>query len=58
MITNVFTTTGKPDYTGTIITPEQFSTAGFLFGDYYYSPSARLQPRRFHYPVGAVRLLY
>ncbi|HTW92870.1 MAG TPA: TonB-dependent receptor [bacterium] len=39
IITNVFSTTGKPDYTGAIITPEQFSASGFLFGDYYYHPA-------------------
>ena len=38
IITNVFTTTGKPNYTGVIITPQQFSSAGLLFGDAYYAP--------------------
>jgi outer membrane receptor for ferrienterochelin and colicin len=39
IITNVFTATGKPDYTGRVITPLEFSAAGFLFGDYYYHPA-------------------
>ena len=39
VITNVFTATGKPDYTGRVITPLEFSAAGFLFGDYYYHPA-------------------
>ena len=38
VITNVFTTTGKPDNTGAIITPEQFSP-GVAFGDAYYHPA-------------------
>jgi len=39
LITNVFTATGKPDYTGRVITPAEFSAAGFLFGDFYYHPA-------------------
>jgi outer membrane receptor for ferrienterochelin and colicin len=39
IITNVFSATGKPDYTGRVITPYEFSSAGFLFGDYYYHPA-------------------
>jgi hypothetical protein len=39
IITNVFTATGKPDYTGRVITPNEFSATGFLFGDYYYHPA-------------------
>jgi outer membrane receptor for ferrienterochelin and colicin len=39
IITNVFSATGKPDYTGRIITPYEFTASGFLFGDYYYHPA-------------------
>jgi len=39
VITNVFSATGKPDYTGRAITPYEFSAAGFLFGDPYYHPA-------------------
>jgi hypothetical protein len=39
VITGVFAATGKPDYTGRVITPLEFSAAGFLFGDYYYHPA-------------------
>jgi len=39
IVTSVFATTGKPDYTGRVITPYEFSSAGFLFGDYYYHPA-------------------
>ena len=39
IVTTVFQTTGKPDYTGRVITPYEFSSAGFLFGDYYYHPA-------------------
>lgn len=39
VVTNVFATTGQPDYTGRVITPGEFSSAGFLFGDYYYHPA-------------------
>ncbi len=39
VITNVFAATGKPDYTGRVITPYEFSATGFLFGDYYYHPA-------------------
>jgi hypothetical protein len=39
IVTAVFATTGKPDYTGRVITPFEFSPAGFLFGDYYYHPA-------------------
>ena len=39
LITNVFSATGKPDYTGRVITPGEFSATGFLFGDYYYHPA-------------------
>ncbi len=39
MITNVWPATGKPDYTGRVITPNEFSASGFLFGDYYYHPA-------------------
>jgi outer membrane receptor protein involved in Fe transport len=39
MITSVHTATGKPDYTGRVITPYEFSATGFLFGDYYYHPA-------------------
>ena len=38
IVTNVFATTGKPDYTGAIITPEQFSP-GLAFGDPEYHPA-------------------
>lgn len=39
LIQNVHETTGKPDYTGRVITPYEFSESGFLFGDYYYHPA-------------------
>jgi outer membrane receptor for ferrienterochelin and colicin len=39
IITNVFAATGKPDYTGRVITPFEFTAAGFLFGDFYYHPA-------------------
>jgi outer membrane receptor for ferrienterochelin and colicin len=39
VITSVFAATGKPDYTGVVITPYQFPVAGLLFGDYYYHPA-------------------
>jgi outer membrane receptor for ferrienterochelin and colicin len=39
VIQSVFSATGKPDYTGRVITPYEFSSAGFLFGDYYYHPA-------------------
>jgi hypothetical protein len=39
IIQSVFAATGKPDYTGRVITPYEFSSAGFLFGDYYYHPA-------------------
>ncbi|MBN2466047.1 TonB-dependent receptor [candidate division WOR-3 bacterium] len=39
IVTNVFSATGKPDYTGRVITPYEFSASGFLFGDYYYHPA-------------------
>jgi len=39
MVTGVFAATGKPDYTGRVITPLEFSAGGFLFGDYYYHPA-------------------
>jgi hypothetical protein len=39
IVTSVFATTGQPDYTGRVITPYEFSSAGFLFGDYYYHPA-------------------
>ena len=39
VIRNVFAATGKPDYTGRVITPFEFSAAGLLFGDYYYHPA-------------------
>jgi len=39
IVTNVFATTGQPDYTGRVITPYEFSSAGFLFGDDYYHPA-------------------
>jgi outer membrane receptor for ferrienterochelin and colicin len=35
LITNVFSTTGKPDYTGRVITPYEFS-GGIAYGDLYY----------------------
>jgi len=38
LITDVFDATGKPDYTGRVITPFEF-TGGFLFGDPYYHPA-------------------
>ena len=38
IITNVHEATGKPDNTGRVITPFEF-TGGFLFGDYYYHPA-------------------
>jgi len=39
IITNVFSATGKPDYTGRVITPLEFPATGYLFGDYYYHPA-------------------
>jgi len=39
IITTVHSATGKPDYTGRVITPYEFSASGFLFGDYYYHPA-------------------
>jgi len=39
VITGVFAATGKPDYTGRVITPNEFSAAGFLFGDPAYHPA-------------------
>jgi len=36
VITDVHEATGKPDYTGRVITPFEFSATGFLFGDAYY----------------------
>jgi len=39
LIQNVHEATGKPDYTGRVITPYEFSESGFLFGDYYYHPA-------------------
>jgi len=39
VVTSVFAATGKPDYTGRVITPYEFSASGFLFGDYYYHPA-------------------
>jgi outer membrane receptor protein involved in Fe transport len=39
IITNVFTATGKPDNTGRVITPLEFSAAGLLFGDPEYHPA-------------------
>jgi outer membrane receptor protein involved in Fe transport len=36
--TNVYATTGKPDYDGRIITPFDFGSP-LLFGDYYYHPA-------------------
>jgi outer membrane receptor protein involved in Fe transport len=38
IVTNVFATTGKPDYTGKVITPYDFSP-GIAFGDLYYHPA-------------------
>lgn len=38
IVTNVHATTGKPDYTGAIITKEQFSPLGIAFGEAYYAP--------------------
>jgi hypothetical protein len=35
----VFTATGKPDNTGRVITPLEFSAAGLLFGDPEYHPA-------------------
>jgi len=39
IITGVFAATGKPDNTGRVITPLEFSAAGFLFGDPFYHPA-------------------
>jgi outer membrane receptor for ferrienterochelin and colicin len=39
LIQNVHEATGKPDYTGRVITPYEFTASGFLFGDYYYHPA-------------------
>jgi len=38
VITSVYSTTGKPDYDGTIYTPQEFSP-GIRFGDLYYHPA-------------------
>jgi len=38
IITNVNTTTGKPDFTGRIITPGEFTAGVIAFGDLYYHP--------------------
>jgi hypothetical protein len=35
----VFSATGKPDYTGRVITPLEFPATGYLFGDFYYHPA-------------------
>lgn len=39
IIANVHTATGKPDNTGRVITPSEFSAAGLLFGDREYHPA-------------------
>ncbi|MCX6841141.1 MAG: hypothetical protein NTX53_02490, partial [candidate division WOR-3 bacterium] len=39
IVTDVFDATGKPDYTGRVITPLEFSAAGLLFGDPEYHPA-------------------
>ncbi len=38
IITNVNTATGKPDFTGRIITPGEFTSGVIAFGDLYYHP--------------------
>jgi outer membrane receptor for ferrienterochelin and colicin len=38
LINTVHATTGKPDFTGRVITPYEFSP-GIAFGDYYYHPA-------------------
>ncbi len=38
LITSVHAATGKPDYTGRVITPYEFSP-GVAFGDFYYHPA-------------------
>ncbi|MGQ9707365.1 MAG: TonB-dependent receptor [bacterium] len=38
VVTSVYSATGKPDYDGRIITPQEFSP-GIRFGDIYYHPA-------------------